>query len=155
LLERRADHLPVDKAPLFRERLWKVRAKQVVLATGAHERPLVFGNNDLPGIMLASAVSTYVRRYAVLPGRRAVLFTNNDAGYDAALSLHGAGASVVVVDARSTPSGSLSQRASAKGIEIFAAQVVTEARGGRRVNGVVVQGLDDTDQPRGSPRTLP
>ena len=116
LLERRADHLPVGEAPVFRERIWKVRAKQVVLATGAHERPLVFGNNDLPGIMLASAVSTYVRRYAVLPGRRAVVFTNNDAGYDAALALHGAGASVVVVDARSAPSGSLSQRAGAEGI---------------------------------------
>ena len=71
---------------MFRERLWKVRARRVVIATGAHERPLVFGNNDLPGIMLASAVSTYVRRYAVLPGRKAVVFTNNDAGYDAALT---------------------------------------------------------------------
>jgi sarcosine oxidase subunit alpha len=155
LLERRADHLPVGEAPVFRERVWKVRARQVVLATGAHERPLVFGNNDLPGIMLASAVSTYVRRYAVLPGRRAVVFTNNDAGYDAALSLHGAGASVVVVDARSTPSGSLSQRVSAKGIEIFAGHAITEARGGKCVSGVVVQGLDDTDRLRGSSRTLP
>ncbi|MEO8627761.1 MAG: sarcosine oxidase subunit alpha family protein [Betaproteobacteria bacterium] len=154
LLERRADHLPVGEAPVFRERVWKVRAKQVVLATGAHERPLVFGNNDLPGIMLASAVSTYVRRYAVLPGGRAVVFTNNDAGYDAALSLHSAGASVVVLDARSTPSGSLSQRARANGIEIFAAHVITEARGGKRVSGVVVQGLDETDRLCGSPRTL-
>src|SRR5262249_56138770 len=77
LVERRADHLAPADAPVFRERLWKLRAKQVVLATGAHERPLVFGNNDLPGIMLASAVSTYVRRYAVLPGRRAGGFTTN------------------------------------------------------------------------------
>src|SRR5205814_5830870 len=54
LVERRTDHLPADSAPAFRERLWRVRAKQVVLATGAHERPLVFGNNDLPGVMPAS-----------------------------------------------------------------------------------------------------
>jgi sarcosine oxidase subunit alpha len=154
LVERRADHLPTDEAPVFRERLWKVRAKQVVLATGAHERPLVFSNNDLPGIMLASAVSTYVRRYAVLPGGRAVVFTNNDAGYDAALALHGAGASVVVVDARNEPSGSLSQRARAKGIEIRFGQVIIEARGRKRVSGVVVQNLEANDRLSGSPRTL-
>jgi sarcosine oxidase subunit alpha len=154
LLERRADHLPTALAPAFRERLWKVRAKRVVLATGAHERPLVFGNNDLPGIMLASAVSTYVRRYAVLPGRRAVVFTNNDAGYDAALALHGAGASVVVVDARSEPVGSLSQRARAKGIEILAGQVVTEARGHKHVGGVMVQEMDAHGGLRGTPRAL-
>jgi sarcosine oxidase subunit alpha len=154
LVERRADHLVPSEAPAFRERLWKVRAKQVVLATGAHERPMVFGNNDLPGIMLASAVSTYVRRYAVLPGRRAVVFTNNDTGYDAALALHGAGASVVVVDARSEPSGSLSQLAKAKGIEIFPGQVITQARGSKRVSGVVVQKLDASDHLVGSARTL-
>lgn len=154
LIERRADHLPAAEAPVFRERLWKVRAKQVVLATGAHERPLVFGNNDLPGIMLASAVSIYIRRYAVLPGRRAVVFTNNDMGYDAALALQGAGASVVVVDARSEPTGSLSQRARALGIEILAGHVVTEARGGKRVSGAVLQKIDAKDGLSGSSRTL-
>src|SRR5207302_6852903 len=53
-------------------RLWQIRARQVVLATGAHERPLVFANNDRPGILLAGAVRTYLYRYAVAPGRRAV-----------------------------------------------------------------------------------
>lgn len=154
LIERRGDHLPEAEAPVFRERLWKVRAKQVVLATGAHERPLVFGNNDLPGIMLASAVSTYVRRYAVLPGRRAMVFTNNDTGYDAALALHGAGASVVVIDARSESAGSLSERAHAKGIQILAGHVITEARGRKRVSGAVVQALDASDRLIGSPREL-
>ncbi|MCH7343442.1 sarcosine oxidase subunit alpha family protein [Pelomonas sp. CA6] len=154
LLERRADHLRSEQAPAFRERLWKVRAHQVVLATGAHERPLVFGNNDLPGIMLASAVSTYVRRYAVLPGRRAVVFTNNDAGYDAALALQGAGASVVVVDARSEVTGSLSQRARARGVEILAGQVLTEAIGRRRVRAVLVQGLDAQGRLSGAERQL-
>jgi len=154
LVERRGDHQPAAEAPIFRERLWKVRAKQVVLATGAHERPLVFSNNDLPGIMLASAVSTYVRRYAVLPGRKAVVFTNNDSGYDAALALQGAGASVVVVDARAVPEGSLSQRAKSKGIQILPGQAITEARGGKRVSGVVVQPLDSQGRLDGSPRTL-
>src|SRR3546814_3273823 len=69
--QRLTDHLPVNRRAGVRERMWKIRARHVVLATGAHERPLVFGNNDLPGIMLASAVSTYVNRYAAMPGRRA------------------------------------------------------------------------------------
>jgi len=154
LVERRGDHLPAGQAPVFRERLWRVRAKQVVLATGAHERPLVFANNDLPGVMLAGAVSTYVRRYAALPGRQAVVFTNNDAGYDAALALKSAGAMVQVVDARATPSGSLSQRARAAGIAVIAGHVVTEARGGKRVSGVLVQGIDSQDRLSGSSRRL-
>lgn len=154
LVERRGDHLSADQAPVFRERLWRVRAKQVVIATGAHERPLVFGNNDLPGIMLAGAVSTYIRRYAVLPGRHAVVFTNNDAGYDAALALKAAGASVQVVDARAQPSGSLSQRAKAQGIAVLAGHVVTEARGGKRVSSVVVQAIDGRDRLSGATREL-
>ncbi|MBT9552504.1 MAG: sarcosine oxidase subunit alpha family protein [Hydrogenophaga sp.] len=154
LVERRADHLSAEQAPVFRERLWRVRAKQVVIATGAHERPLVFGNNDLPGIMLAGAVSTYVRRYAVLPGRNAVVFTNNDAGYDAALALKAAGASVQVVDARSQPSGSLSQRAKAQGIAVLAGHVITEARGGQRVSAVLVQAIDGQDRLSGAVRDI-
>jgi sarcosine oxidase subunit alpha len=154
LLERRSDHLPEGHAAVFRERLWKVRARQVVLATGAHERPLVFSNNDLPGVMLAGAVSTFVRRYGVLPGRHAVVFTNNDAGYGAALALQGAGAAVQVVDARATPRGSLSERARSAGIAILSGHVVTEARGPKRVSGVVVQGIDAREQLTGVPRTL-
>jgi sarcosine oxidase subunit alpha len=154
LLERLGDHLPADQAPVFRECLWRVRAKRVVLATGAHERPLVFANNDLPGVMLAGAVSTYVRRYAVLPGRNAVVFTNNDAGYDAALALKAAGASVQVVDAREHPSGTLSQRAQSAGIPILRGHVVTQALGGKRVASVQVQKLGTQDQLLGSPRSM-
>jgi sarcosine oxidase subunit alpha len=154
LLERRADHLPASEQPAFRERLWKVRARQVVLATGAHERPLVFANNDQPGVMLAGAVSTYVRRYAVVPGRDAIVFTNNGAGYDAALALQAAGAAVRVVDARAEPKGSLSQRARAAGIEILAGHVVTEARGGKRVRSAIVQSIGADDSLAGSPRRL-
>lgn len=154
LIERRSDHLPIDQAPAFRERLWKVRAKQVVLATGAHERPLVFANNDLPGIMLANAVATYVRRYAVLPGSRAVVFTNNDAGYEAALALKDAGAGVRVIDARAGISGSLSATARSAGIEILTGHVVTEALGGKRVRGAVVQGIDAQERLIGEQRTL-
>ncbi|TMG35688.1 MAG: FAD-dependent oxidoreductase, partial [Chloroflexi bacterium] len=72
-------------------RLWQIRARQVVLATGAHERPLVFANNDRPGILLAGAVRTYLNRYAVAPGRRAVMFTNNDSTNSLFGDLRGAG----------------------------------------------------------------
>jgi sarcosine oxidase subunit alpha len=101
LVERRLDHLPPgSRSGQARQRLWKVRARQVVLATGAHERPLVFRNNDLPGVMLASAARTYANRFAVRAGRRAVVFTNNDSAWDAAMDLSDAGAQVCVVDAR-------------------------------------------------------
>ncbi|NIV20130.1 MAG: hypothetical protein GWN54_05745, partial [Gammaproteobacteria bacterium] len=78
-----------------------IRARQVVLAQGAFERPLVFANNDRPGIMLASAVSTYIRRYAVRPGHRLVVFTNNDSGYRAAIDwLEHEGQVEAIVDCR-------------------------------------------------------
>jgi sarcosine oxidase, subunit alpha len=154
LVERRADHLVPEQQPVFRERLWRVRAREVILATGAHERPLTFANNDLPGIMLASAVSTYVRRYGVLPGRNAVVFTNNDHGYDAALALKSAGASVQLFDARAETRGTLPQRVKAAGIAVTMSSVITEASGGKRVSSVKVQGLDASGGLTGSARSV-
>ncbi len=80
LIERVADHLPAPPDHTPRQRRWTVRARQVVLATGAIERPLVFAGNDRPGVMLATAARAYVHQYAVRPGSRAVVFANNDAG---------------------------------------------------------------------------
>jgi len=154
LAERRADHLPVSEAPVFRERLWKVRAHNTILATGAHERPLVFSNNDLPGILLASAVSTYLRRYAVLPGQQAVVFTNNDAAYETALALHDAGSNVTVIDARAEPNGSNTALARERNIDIIPGHVITEAQGGKKIRSVTVQALDAYNQLTGAPRTL-
>lgn len=122
-----------------RQRLWKVRAKQVVLATGAIERTIVFADNDLPGIMLASAARTYVNRYAARPGSRAVVFANNDAGYSAALDLQRAGIVVAaVVDARREAAGELAARAREAGIEVLAGHAVVRALGNSRVQGVQV-----------------
>jgi sarcosine oxidase, subunit alpha len=82
-------------------RLWQIRAKRVVLATGAHERPLIFANNDRPGVMLAGAARTYVNRYGVAPGKRAVIFTNNDSTDVVAADLKRAGIAVeAIVDVR-------------------------------------------------------
>jgi sarcosine oxidase subunit alpha len=121
------------------ERLWRVRAKQVVLAQGAFERALAFCNNDRPGVMLASAVADYVNRYAVLPGRRAVVFTNNDAAYQAALDLKRAGAEVAaIVDSRAGGAGAAGRRAAAAGIPVLSGHVVTDVDGRRRVRAVRV-----------------
>ncbi|MFA5520753.1 MAG: sarcosine oxidase subunit alpha family protein [Castellaniella sp.] len=134
--ERRSDHLPLNERRGVRERLWRIRAQQVVLATGAHERPLVFGNNDLPGVMLASAVSAYIHRHAVLPGRRAVVFTNNDGAYQTALDLHQAGAEVTVVDPRVVSEGRLPGLVRAAGITVLHQAVVAQAGGRYRVAAV-------------------
>jgi sarcosine oxidase, subunit alpha len=85
---------------LARQRIWRIRAQRVVLTTGAHERPIVFADNDRPGIMLAGAAGTYVYRYGVLPGRSVVVFTTNDSAYGVAADLAEAGAQVTLVDAR-------------------------------------------------------
>ncbi len=136
--QRLTDHLPVALRKGTRELLWKVRAKRVILATGAHERPLVFGNNDLPGVMLASAVSTYVNRYSVLPGREAVVATNNDRGYQCALDLKACGATVTVVDARAASQGQLVTLAKRQGVKVMFGTVVTSAAGHWHVASVDV-----------------
>lgn len=137
-VQRLTDHLPVSMRTGTRELLWKIRAKRVILATGAHERPLVFGNNDLPGIMVASAVSAYIHRYGVLPGREAVVFTNNDDGYQCALDLKASGAKVTVVDPRASTDGALPGAARRHGVTVLNAVVVVAARGKSRVASVEV-----------------
>ena len=125
------------------ERLWRVRARQVVLAQGSFERPLVFCNNDRPGVMLASAVSTYIHRYGVLPGRRAVVFTNNDSAYRAAIDLVDAGAEVAaIVDSRPGGAGELGTRARALQIPVLAGHVVCDVAGRRRVRGASIARWD-------------
>lgn len=143
LLERVTDHLgPGASSHLPRQRLWKVRAKQVVLATGAIERPLAFAGNDRPGIMLSSAVRTYLNRYGVLPGKRAVVFTSNDSAYATALDLHTAGAKVTLVDVRNGATGDLVGRAEEAGIRRIEGSCLSATKGGHRVNAVEVRRLN-------------
>ena len=136
--QRLTEHLPVSTRKGTRELLWKIRAKRVILATGAHERPIVFGNNDLPGIMLASAVSSYIHRYGVLPGRNAVVFANNDAGYRCALDLKACGANVTVVDSRAQGKGALQDAARRQGVKIMNNAAIMAAHGKLRVSSVEV-----------------
>lgn len=120
-----------------------MRAKRVVLAAGAHERPLVYANNDVPGNMLAGAVSTYVNRYGVAPGRELVLSTNNDYAYRVVLDWLDAGQKVVAVaDARSNPRGAWVEEARARGVRILTGSAVVECRGSKRVTGARICAID-------------
>ena len=123
-----------------RSRTWLVRAARVVLATGAIERPMVFPGNDRPGIMLASASRHYARRFAALPGRRAVVFTNNDDAYRTALSLAGSGATVAaVVDVRREVRSELVASLADRGIRSIARAAIVDTLGGHRVKRVRVR----------------
>jgi len=134
LCERVTDHFGVGDTNLPRERQWQVRAAEVVLATGAIERPLVFPDNDRPGIMMAEAARIYVNRFRVRPGTRAVVFTAGDSAYRAALDLKAAGVDIAVIaDMREAPGGAWPGRARAAGIEVRAGTVVAATSGRLRV----------------------
>jgi len=144
LIERVTDHLAAPPAHTPRQRYWKIRAQAVVLASGAHERGIAYANNDLPGTLFAGAARTYVERYAVRPGTRAVVFTNNDSAYATALALHRAGVAIgAIVDPRPAAAlaGSGPEQARAAGLPVLAASVVAGAHGGLRVAAVDVAPL--------------
>ena len=137
LCERLSDHLPQPNPTQPRERLWQVRAGSVVLATGAIERPLVFPENDRPGILLAGAAQTYLNRYGVLVGKRVVIVTATDAAYQTALDLHAAGATVAAVaDIRQHPGSALPEAVRFKGIEVVPASTVLGTSGNLRVSRI-------------------
>ncbi len=144
LLERRTDHLGETAAGhQARLRLHRVRARRVVLASGAHERPLVYAGNDIPGNFVAGAISTYIHRYGVVPGQKLILSTSNDRAYCAALDWLDAGREVVaIVDGREKPDGELVAQARARGIRIISGSAVIEAQGGSRVKRVRIARID-------------
>ncbi|PBC03517.1 2Fe-2S iron-sulfur cluster-binding protein [Mesorhizobium sp. WSM3860] len=118
--------------PLIRgNQLYRTRAREVILATGAIEQPAVFRNNDLPGIMTGGAVQRLIRHYAVQPGRRAVVLAANDDGYDAVLDLVEAGVELAaIVDPRPNASARGGEFR-ARGIEVLAGARIEEASGTR------------------------
>lgn len=139
LVERITDHEAEPLPAVARERLWQVRAKEVVLATGAIERPLVFSGNDRPGVMLASAARTFCNRYGVLVGRRIVVFAAGDSAYAAALDLYRAGATIMAIaDLRANPQGPGIEAARAAQMPVMTGTVVVQAKGRMRVQSVVL-----------------
>ena len=151
LCQKVTDHLPPNERPerLPRQRLWRVRAARVVLATGAIEQPPVFPQNDRPGIMLASAVRSYLHRFAVLPGRRALVFGTNDFAWDTAFDLQDAGAEVVgIAHPRGTSPETRLAAAEERGIPVFSAHAVTGTRGRHRIRNAVLRSLRDGGRQR-------
>ncbi|MGA0613525.1 sarcosine oxidase subunit alpha family protein [Paracoccus sp. KR1-242] len=132
-----ADHDP--NAGLPRQRLWRIRAGHVIVATGALERPLSFAGNDVPGVMLASAARDFIVDYGVAPGRRILVVTNNDDAYRTALAALDAGLEVpAVIDTRPDPVGALPAAARARGIRILAASAIAGIKGGHAVEAVKI-----------------
>ncbi|WP_432589640.1 2Fe-2S iron-sulfur cluster-binding protein [Streptomyces sp. HD1123-B1] len=135
-LEKRTDHLgAAAPAHVSRQRIWRIRARQVVYATGAYERPVAFDDNDRPGIMLAGSARTYLGRFGVLAGRRAVVFTTDDSAYRAALDLADAGMRIAaVIDARESVAAHLLAACAERGIEVRPGHVVTGTSGIDRIS---------------------
>jgi len=137
LNERLTEHLAQPAPGAARERLWQVRARAVVLATGAIERPLVFPGNDRPGILLAGAARTYLNRYGVKVGTSAVLVTADDAAYQAALDLDAAGTRVAAIaDLRPAADGALPAAARAAGLKLITGATVLATEGDLRVESI-------------------
>jgi sarcosine oxidase subunit alpha len=143
LTERLSDHLANPRGDLARERVWQVRAKQVLLTTGSHERPLVFADNDRPGIMLAESVRAFLNRYAVAPGRRLVFATNGASAYAAAADARAAGLAVTLVDLRAEADCVAEAPAlRAMGCEVLTGHAIIAAKGRSRVRGLIVAPVD-------------
>jgi heterotetrameric sarcosine oxidase alpha subunit len=137
IAERVTDHLAESPAHLPRQRLIHLRTQRAVLAAGSIERPLVFADNDKPGVMLASAIRTYVNQYAVLPGRRIAIFANNDDAYRSAFDARRAGAeAVTVIDSRNGVDPALVARAQEAGIAHFSDACIAA------VNGKAVESIE-------------
>ncbi len=131
LLERVTDHLANPDSSLPRQRFWTVRARYTIIAAGALERSLAFGNNDRPGVMTAAAGRTYLNRYGVLPGERIVIATNNDSAYPTATELADAGADVTLLDARATIGDALQRLAGDHDVTIRLAHAPLKVIGGQ------------------------
>ena len=150
LAERVTDHLADPDPRLPRERLWQVRAKEVVIAAGAIERPLVFPENDRPGIMLADAARVYANRFGVKPGTRAVVMTADDSAYSAAVDLHQAGVAIAAIcDLRPAPSGAEVAAAIDARIPVWPSTSIGGTHGRLRVKAAEIGAVEKSGRVRG------
>jgi sarcosine oxidase subunit alpha len=131
--ERLSDHLPKTKKFNPKQRLWYIRAKEVIISSGSIERPLVFGNNDTPGVMLSSAAKEYLKIYGVLVGKKPLIFTNNDSGYETAIEFKKNGIDSIILDTRAEPRSEIINEAKDLNIDIRFSHVVVAAKGYKKV----------------------
>jgi heterotetrameric sarcosine oxidase alpha subunit len=141
--ERISDHLPKTKKYSPKERLWYIRAKEVVISSGSIERPLVFGNNDTPGVMLSSAAKEYLKVYGVLVGKKPLIFTNNDSGYETAIEFKKNGVDPVILDTRINPKSEIINEAKNLDINIRFSYVVVAAKGYKKVKSAEVAKISE------------
>ena len=141
--ENLTDHLnKEEKKNKIRQRLLKIRAKNVIIATGSIERPLIFNNNDRPGIMLSSAVKKYADYYGVVCGKKNVLFTNNDSAYESAISLNKKGLNVEsIIDIREKSDSELVKEVEKIGIKIYWSHTVVDTHGYKRLKEITIMPL--------------
>lgn len=153
LCQRLTDHIDTPPAGAPRERMWKVRAREVVLAQGALEKPLVFDGNDRPGIMLAGAAQTYLHRYGVRVGDRPAVVTAHDSAWHAAFDLAQAGAKpAAIVDVRAIVDPALTDLAHGLGIEVLLGRTATGTSGRLRVKSLRVNSMESGAA--GAPRDI-
>jgi sarcosine oxidase, subunit alpha len=143
MLERTKDHIEKPSQFTPRQRLWYIRAKEVIISTGSLERPLVFGNNDTPGVMLASAAKEYIKVYGVIVGKKPIIFTNNDGGYETAIEFKKNGVDPLILDIRENSQSSVVQEAKNLNINIKFSYGVVNSNGYSRVKSATIGKLNE------------
>jgi len=143
MLERLSDHLPKSKKYSPKQRLWYIRAKEVVISSGSIERPLVFGNNDTPGVLLTSAAKEYLKVYGVLVGKKPLVFTNNDSAYETAIEFKKNGIDPLVLDTRVNPKSEIIDEAKSLNINIKFSYVVIAAKGYKKVKSAEIAKISE------------
>ena len=152
-LERVADHKAKPKPSEPRHRHWVIRTGEVVMATGALERSLVFPGNDRPGVMFASAARRFAAEYGVMPGKTMVVFTNNDSGYETAARLHDLGARIAaIVDVRANIGHWAQTLAKEASAQVLAGHAVVATAGGLSLTGIRVRACDAEAKTLSGPR---
>ena len=142
--ENLTDHLSKNnKTSNIRQRLWKIRSNKVIIASGAIERPLVFNNNDRPGIILASSVNKYLNFYGVICGENNFVFTNNDSAYETVLSLFEKGIQIKIIDIRKKTNSKIVKQVEKLGIDIYWNSTVINTFGYRKLNSIEIMNLSE------------
>ena len=138
MFERTRDHIENPNKFTPRQKLWYIRAKEIIISTGSLERPLIFGNNDRPGILLSSAAKEYLKVYGVLVGRKPIIFTNNDSAYDTAIEFKKNGINPLVVDTRTNSDSSVISEAKNLNIDIKFSHGIANTKGHLKVNSATI-----------------
>ena len=154
MFERINDHLAKPKKYSPRQRLWYIRAKEVVISTGSIERPIVFGNNDTPGVVLSSAAKEYLKVYGVLVGKKPLIFTNNDSAYGTAIEFKKNGIDPIVLDTRSKPNSEIISEAKNLNINIKFSYVVVAAKGYKKVKSAEIAKISGDKNTLGQVETI-